>query len=182
MNTAEELASLFDPKANVIKGLAHEGRADPDARYQLLQGQYIDNAGKLHIAGRPGLDICTQDLKHPRGLDRYPEKFRKIVSDRFIQAIKDDETIEELELRLAAKRAQLASAANGTIPEASKTTPQANGGLHPDVQAMIATIEGLSDEDLQKYAQQEQVTLGKAKKRTDILDILKKHLIATTPV
>jgi hypothetical protein len=142
-----------------------------NAKYRLLVGQYVGEDGKQYIAGVPDKDIVPESTKHPEGLARWPEKFQRLVEDRFTQAVwTQEETIEQLEARLMALKAGLTDpsppASQGTVLEPS-----------PPVQKPAApesTLDVMTLEELVAHATECEYNLGGARTRDQILKVIKK--------
>lgn len=141
---------------------------NPNQKYRLLIGQYVGEDGIQYTAGVHGRDIVPESTKHPEGLARWPEKFQPLMDDAYSRAVRGEETIEELEARLAILRANQ----NGL----KELTPEqvASKMATENPPSGASTLDTMTLEELQVVAQEEEINLQGAKTKEQILARIKK--------
>lgn len=132
----------------------------PGQKYRLLYSQYVGEDGVLYLAGVPGRDIVPESHKHPEGLARWPEKFQPLVDNDYARASRGEESIEELEARLTELRARN-----------QPPSLQGSGSVIPP--PGDSTIDHMTVEELAAYAAEQEINLGNAKTRDQMLKRIK---------
>lgn len=135
---------------------------NPGAKYKLLVSQYVGEDGVLYLAGVPGRDIVPESTKHPDGLARWPEKFQRLTEDRYTDAVRRDETLEELKARVT--EMELAQK-HGPVPQTQP--PQGSGSSES------STIDHMTYEELCAYCQEQEINPRGAKDQKSLLKIVK---------
>lgn len=141
---------------------------NPNQKYRLLIGQYVGEDGIQYIAGVRNRDIVPESTKHPEGLARWPEKFQPLMDDPYSRASRGEETVEDLEARIAHLRA-LQNGLKELTPEQVEAKMRAE---NPAPGASV--LDTMSLEELTKVAEEEEINLQGAKTKEQVLARIKK--------
>lgn len=141
---------------------------NPEAKYKLIVSQYVGEDGILYLAGVPGRDIVPESTKHPEGLARWPEKFQRLTDDQYSRAVRKEESIEELESRLAAMKAAKAN------PESNLESMGAHSSSSHSIDLEASTLDHMTLEELCAYAKEAEINLpSNARSKKSVLEFIK---------